>query len=556
MKKTTFELLDRDAGGRIGRLQVRGKKLDTPNIFVVVSPRENIIPPAELTRTFGAQAVFTNSYIAYKNPELREQVLSRKVHDWLGFDGIVATDSGAFQHYMYEHDLDVTPSEIEGFQESIGSDCPVILDVPVQLADSEDVARSKVETTVQRARDNISRRTMDDTCWFGPIHGTMYLDLLRESARQMGELDFGIYAIGGVVKTFINYDFALDVDILCTVKEVLTEGRPLHMFGLGLPQFFALAVACGCDTMDSAAYALYAKEGRYFTLEGTKKLENLSEFPCCCPACSQTSPREVEGMDKAERTRFLATHNLHVTFSELRNVRQAIREGTLWELAERRSRSHPKLIDAMRRVQKHAKYLESKEPSTKRRGIMYTGQFTKDRPAVRRAVRRVLDHYSPPESKAFAVLLPEVDTTAVGSPAVNSWRKNIEKSTGSGVERVHFIYINPLFGPVPSELATVYPFSQNVFCVDSDEAGLAHVSGKIRDYFRAFDNYEGVFVYRPRVFESENGGILPVGTLATDLFVEGTRREGGISPPVRDYTDLDLLAADLVGALGERVRSK
>lgn len=515
----TFESLDRDAGGRIGRLHVGQKRMTTPNIFVVINPRDNLIPPPALFSDFSAEAVFTNAYIIYKSPELRALVKSRGIESFLDFKGVIATDSGAFQHYMYEDALDITPEEIESFQEQIQSDCPVILDVPVQLTDSMEEARAKVQTTIQRAKENIQRRTTP-ACWMGPVHGTLYLDLVRESARRMGELDFGIYALGGLVKTFINYNFPLDVQILCTAKKYLPEARPVHMFGLGLPQFFALAVACGCDTMDSAAYALYAKEDRYFTLEGTRHLSDLREFPCSCPECTSATPKQVRSLEKKARTKFLARHNLYLTFQELRTVREAIREGNLWELVEQRVRSHPRLIDALNRVQQYLPYLETKESSVKRRGFFYTSVESTRRPLVRRIIDRILNWYQPDSSKKIAIIIPELDVPAVGSPAVNSWLVYFDENLNVPPKQIHILFANPIFGLIPREIAHCYPLSQNCFPTVLLPETRSSTACLMRAYFENFPQYESGYVLRPVEYQSEKAGILTLETHPVDEFLD------------------------------------
>ncbi|GAB4325795.1 MAG: hypothetical protein Kow0069_31950 [Promethearchaeota archaeon] len=545
----TFEVTARDAGGRLGRLRVGEKTMVTPNIFVVVSAENNVVPPAELRETFGAQAVFTNAYLAYKDDRLRRGFEEAGVHSYLGFPGVVATDSGAFQYYMYRRDVEVTPEEIEAFQERIGADCPVILDQPVQLDDPWDVAKDKVELTLARARDNVGRRTRDDACWFGPVHGTQHLDLVRHSAREMSKLDFGIYAIGGVVKTFLNYDFALDVDVILAAKQCLTEGRPLHMFGLGLPQFFALAVACGCDTFDSAAYVLYARDGRYFTLEGTRKLEQLEEFPCSCPQCSSSNPREVKALPAKERREFLARHNLHVTFTELRAVRQAIREGTLWDLVAQRVRSHPRLLEAFERLRRYQGYFESKESSAKRRGIMWSGVETAHHPALVAAHRRLLARYSPPERKRVALLVPEVDSPSVGSPAIAGWLKLLAALSPPSRGAVHVIYVNPLLGPVPHELRYTYPFSHVVFS-HGYHAEVAEVSTeRCVAYFEKNGCYTSVVAFRPSTYNSEVGRVLPLERHVVDDLVGRLSSSPGLVPRLRVVRE----PGELAGVLSEEL---
>ena len=55
-------------------------------------------------------------------------------------------------------------------------------------------------------------------------------------------------------------------------------------------------------------------------------------------------------MDKKSRTALLARHNLEVTQRELSRCREAIRNGSIWNLAERRSHASPHLRKAFKQI--------------------------------------------------------------------------------------------------------------------------------------------------------------------------------------------------------------
>ena len=103
----------------------------------------------------------------------------------------------------------------------------------------------------------------------------------------------------------------------------------------------SLAVALGCYLFDSASYALYAKDGRYMTVDGTQRLESLNYLPCSCSICRSHDIEDIKETTKSMRERLLAEHNLHVCMAEIETIKQAISEGSLWDLVERRARSHP-----------------------------------------------------------------------------------------------------------------------------------------------------------------------------------------------------------------------
>ncbi len=73
-------------------------------------------------------------------------------------------------------------------------------------------------------------------------------------------------------------------------------------------------------------------------------------------------------MDRGERTRLLALHNLYVIAASLRRVKQAIREGRLWELLEETSRKHPSTARVMARMGRYVDMLE--RGSARGRGVV------------------------------------------------------------------------------------------------------------------------------------------------------------------------------------------
>ncbi|MFX1241693.1 MAG: tRNA guanosine(15) transglycosylase TgtA [Promethearchaeota archaeon] len=487
-----WEISDFDALGRIGKLNINKKHMITPNLFPVVHPYKNTISPLDLQK-IGAQCVFTNAYIIYQKTQIRDDVLRKGLHSHLNFDGIIATDSGAFQKYMYNKDkLDIRASDIEKFQEDIGTDFAVILDEPVQPDDEYNIAKKKVEITIERARDNISRRSKESCYWFGPIHGAKYEDLLKASTIEMNKLDFGVYAIGGLVKSFLDYRFDLVVKILLNVKKNLVWNKPVHLFGLGLPQFFSLAVACGCDLMDSAAYILFAKENRYFTLStGTRKLEELEEFPCHCPICCEYNPKEVLKFDENFRTELIAKHNLHVSFSELRTIRQAIKEGNLWELVEQRIRNHPSLVKASKLIRSYLPLFEKHEKLYKTHGRLYSSPESVERPLIYRYGSKLKNNYRVPENVNFLIILPELDIKGEKSPSIKYWLEQIDNNTIIPRNLLHVGFFSDIYGIIPLELSRSFPMGQyeSIDLITENETMIRNFEQKIELFFEYYSPF-------------------------------------------------------------------
>ncbi|MFW9901817.1 MAG: tRNA guanosine(15) transglycosylase TgtA [Candidatus Thorarchaeota archaeon] len=512
-----YEIVDVDALGRIGTLEINNKKMITPNLFPVVHPFKNIIPPSDL-KSFGAQAIFTNAYILFQNESIRERLMEKKIHQFLDYDGLIATDSGAFQQYMYnKSNMKIEAEEIEAFQEKIESDFPVILDIPVQPDDAYEIAKNKVDATIIRAKENINRRSNENCAWFGPIHGGKYEDLLTRCVHEMNKLDFGVYAIGGLVKSFLDYRFDVALQILLNVKKQIIPNKPLHMFGLGLPQFFSLAVACGCDLMDSAAYVLYAKENRYFTLStGTKNLDDLEEFPCHCPICTKFTPSELRKYEKDLRIKLLAEHNLYLSFSELKIIRQAIREGNLWELVEQRTRTHPNLVKAARILKRESPTFEIYEKIYKKSGRLFVSSENIFRPLINRYEKKMINNYRVPEDVKFLIILPELDAREENSPAIQNWLKEINDNIIIPREEIHIVFNSSYFGIIPLELKSTYPVGQfeSIKAIDENdelyENSVKKSSAFINQFYQKYDKC-GVLI--PETYLNEFNELVEFNTM-------------------------------------------
>lgn len=453
----SFEVLDKDLAARIGRLKTRRGVIETPYLFPVVNPFDTTITAKDI-EALGFPAVITN--VLHVKRGVKELGI-KDVHDFLGFSGSIMTDSGAYQLLVYGH-VDLTPSEVIELQENYGSDIAVFLDYPTgNIAWKE--ALKRVEETVKRAHDLMTKRRDTSILWVGPIQGAPYKDLVELCAKKMSRMNFDVYALGSPTQIMESYRYDLLFDIIYTAKRFLPLSKPLHLFGAGHPMMLSLAVALGCDLFDSASYILYAKEGRYMTPQGTYKLSELDFFPCSCPVCSKLSPRDLASMSSLERTRHLALHNLFALKSELNNIKQAIREGLLWELVTQRCRSHPRLYSALRRIKGASKFLESLDPSTKAMisGIFFYDSLDLYRPEVVRHVKKLTSNCWKNYAGGVIMLLPR--TSSDGGKCCKLFMRllhdKIEDLLKEGLNLRIAFYGYP-FCLVPLELENVYPLSQ------------------------------------------------------------------------------------------------
>ena len=466
MSADCFEIEEVDLLGRVGRLRTRHGTVETPTLAPVVDPGRNVVPPGEIVE-LGFKLLITNAYIIKKR--YGEVAAEMGVHALLGVSTPVMTDSGAYQLMEYG-EVEVGPREIVEYQVRLGSDIGVILDIPTRQGVSRETVVAEVEETLRRAREalEVERGGM---LLVGPVQGGLYLDVVARAARALAQMDFDVYAVGGPVQLMSNYSYRDLVKLVMTAKLNLPPGKPLHLFGAGNPHMLALAVAMGADLFDSASYALYARDGRYMTPYGVFRLEELGDLPCECPVCSKLDAEEFRSLPAQERVAKLALHNLHVLRAELRRIRNAIREGRLWELVEHRARSHPALFAALREYGRYAAFVERHHYVTRGSpsGLFYYDLASRLRPEVYRHFERLRGRLPAPESLLAYVLVVDVGVR----PATRfTWVAELLRRLDSDAElggRVGVAIVSGAYGLVPAEVECVYPLSQYESSIDLND---------------------------------------------------------------------------------------
>ena len=436
-----FEVLARDGLARLGRLDTPHGPLPTPALLPVVhpDPERQSCTPREMTRRWGVRGVITSAYIVWRTPPLRAAAERDGVHRLLDFEGVVMTDSGAFQQHAYGS-VEVGPAEIVDFQNRIGTDIATVLDVFTEPEATEEEAGAALRETAARAA---AARAERSGLLAVPVQGGPFPSLRAASASEASRLG-DVLALGGVVPLLEQYRFAELARAICATRPALAPEAAVHLFGTGHPMTFAFAALFGVDLFDSSAYHKFARRGKLLFPDGTVDADGVQERSCFCSLCSEHPLEEVAQWPTGPREKHLAEHNLLVSLEEVGQVRQAIRDGTLWELAERRSVGHPALRAGLAAVLERPELFWPTEPES-RRTFRETGPWSRRRPAVVRFLAR-LEAYA--ASGPPARELPRVPLRPEYLAQLPT-----EASDGSSVE---WACRTPL-GTVPLELTELYP---------------------------------------------------------------------------------------------------
>ena len=444
-----FETTARDGRARLGRLHTAHGVVETPCLLPVINPNIRTIEPREMWDKYGIQAVITNSYVIWKHDFLRDKAQKDGVHALLDFPGTVMTDSGTFQSYIYG-DVEVGVEEIVEFQASIGVDIATMLDIFTRPDMSFEEVSEAVDETITRGVTSIE--CAKGMMLNGPIQGGLFTELRQRSAKEMSNLDFAVHPIGGIVPIMEQQSYVELAKIILACKGELNPSKPVHLFGCGHPMLFPMAIALGADLFDSAAYALFAREGRILCPWGTERIDELVEWPMIMPCVVNHTPEEVRALDKDAKLKILAHYNLEMTLAELSRCRQAVREGKIWELAEKRSHQHPSLRDAWNYVLNlQSEWIIEAQQTPKTGGISWMGDESALSPELVRARNRLIERWSPLHEGRVLVI----------HGAAGPWRERVGNLVArlKNVEKDLVILISTPIGLLPYSLEDLQPFA-------------------------------------------------------------------------------------------------
>jgi queuine tRNA-ribosyltransferase len=274
----------------------------------------------------------------------------------------ILTDSGGYQVYslsglrkvtdegvLFRSHLDgsehlLTPEKAAEIQLALGSDIAMVLDECIETPASRETAQSALARTTgwaRRARNYFRERARSNgelAQWqFGIVQGATFADLRRESTRQLLEIDFPGYAVGGLA---VGEPHELTCAMTAEVTALLPSDRPRYLMGVGRPEQIADYVALGIDMMDCVLPTRAARHACVYTSEGRVLIRNTryarDERPldpaCSCSVCRRYARAYLRHLFAAgELTAgILASHhNVHFYLDIMRQIREAIGFGNL-----------------------------------------------------------------------------------------------------------------------------------------------------------------------------------------------------------------------------------
>ena len=349
----SFDVTARDGAARAGLVTTARGAYRTP-VFMPVGTRGAVrtISSADLD-ALGAEVILGNTYHLMLRPGVDVIATLGGLHRFEAWDGQILTDSGGFQVFSLEPQVDddgvtfrstydgsrhrLTPEKAVDIQERLGSDIAMVLDVCPPLPSAPVVIELAAARTAAWAARSRAAHRRQDQAQFGIVQGGADPDLRASSARQIADLDFDGYGIGGLS---VGEPRSEMLPALAAALAELPDDRPRYLMGVGDPVSLVEAVALGVDQFDCVLPTRLARHGTVLTSAGRLQLKAAAnataDVPldpeCPCPVCTRWSRaylRHLLMVNEPTGPRLVTLHNLAWILGLMDRIRSAVQGGTL-----------------------------------------------------------------------------------------------------------------------------------------------------------------------------------------------------------------------------------
>lgn len=356
----TYELLHvcKQSGARRGVIHTPHGDIQTP-IFMPVGTQATVkaMTPEELKEEVHAQIILGNTYHLFLRPGHELIKEAGGLHKFMNWDRPILTDSGGFQVFSlgqaglrkiteegveFRSYLDgskhfMGPEESIEVQQALGSDIMMCFDECCPYPSDYKYTEKSMEMTTRWAKRCKDAWTNENQGLFGIIQGGFYEDLRKKSAKDLIDLDFPGYAIGGISVGEPKKEF---LKMLYYTTPLMPENKPRYLMGVGSPDYLVEAAIAGIDMCDCVLPTRIARHGTALTSHGKIVARNAiyeRDFTpldpeCDCYTCKNYTRayiRHLINMKEILGVRLLSIHNLRFLTKLMDRVRIEIENDNL-----------------------------------------------------------------------------------------------------------------------------------------------------------------------------------------------------------------------------------
>ncbi len=358
-----FKIFGKDpmTQARLGRVETSHGSFSTP-AFLPVGTQGTVksLTPEELLAV-GVEAILGNTYHLYLRPGHETIGRLGGLHPFIHWEKPILTDSGGYQIFSlgdlrkiseegvtFQSHLDgslhfLSPERVIEIQKTLGSDIAMVLDECIPYPSPYEYVKSSTRRTTRWAERGLRTKQEEDPALFAIVQGGMYPDLREESARNLAQMDFHGFAIGGLS---VGEPKPVMMEILEGTLPLLPEKAPRYLMGVGTPEDILDAVVLGIDFFDCVLPTRNARNGTLFTSHGKLSIKqaryaedkNPIDEQCSCYTCRHYSRAYLRHLYMAKEilsSRLNTIHNLFYYMNFLKEIREAIQRGKLLDFYRR-----------------------------------------------------------------------------------------------------------------------------------------------------------------------------------------------------------------------------
>ena len=355
-QKFSFELITQNDNARLGKISTPKGVIDTP-AFMPVGTQGTVkgIFPDDILKT-GTQIILGNTYHLLLRPGIDILKKFNGLHKFMNWNKPILTDSGGYQIMSLSNlnkiDKDigaVFKSHIDGkkiilspeksiqVQKSINSDIIMVLDECPKLTSDKKILSRAIDVSKHWAkRSKIEFGNDNSKALFGIVQGGLYKDLREESIKNLINIGFDGYAMGGLA---VGESQPEMFKILSETTNFLPKSKPRYLMGVGTPSDILGAVYYGIDMFDCVLPTRSGRTGLAFTWEGKINLKNSKyqkdtlplDESCQLKGLNQYSKGYLNHLIKSNEmmaSMLISLHNINFYQQFMSEIRKNIRSGT------------------------------------------------------------------------------------------------------------------------------------------------------------------------------------------------------------------------------------
>lgn len=343
----------KDTNARLGTLHTPHGDINTP-VFMPVGTQATVksMAPYELEQ-IGSQIILSNTYHLYLRPGHELIKKAGGLHGFMNWNRPILTDSGGFQVFslqdnrkiteegvMFQSHIDgskhfLSPEKVIEIQNALGADIIMAFDECAPWPSEYDYVKKSLERTTRWAkRCKDAHKDTQRQALFGIVQGGGYADLRKQSVKELCEIDFPGYSIGGLS---VGEPKNIMYDMLEVTTPLLPKNKPRYLMGVGSMDCLVEGVMRGIDMFDCVLPTRTARTGTFTTLKGkinilnAKYANDLSPIDeeCTCYTCQNFSRAYLRHLFKAKEilgARLATWHNIHAIHDLMGQIRQSIEQ--------------------------------------------------------------------------------------------------------------------------------------------------------------------------------------------------------------------------------------